>query len=783
VLAILVFASALPPIQCIDGASPSSPRAEPSPPWAVGSRWTWTVDQDLAFCITISGATIRITHVKGDMKDTIENLTTFNGTAVYRVDAIYSETLTGTLTVFGFPTPISWPVTGNGTFLYRIPDLAVVYQYQHVTIDMGALIGTFTADTSTVANPPVESYRFPIDVQNAWRVGSDLTVWTRTSGAGNAFETTSNDRLDADGSVPRMQDATVPAGTFSCFNITYNGTYTSGSGAPTPENSSALYSPKVTNVMYRDFSPMAGMNVAFSLSSYSLNRAPAVASSVPDVTFPEDTTGTLDLATVFSDDDKGDRLGFVVSNFTNITTSVDNSTGIATFVPPRDWSGTERIVFTAKDAKGAVAATSVNVTVTPQNDAPVLVRLLPAIIMDEDTLSDTLNLSQYFDDADFAYGDNLAFSFKDNGSIGEGISPSGIVSLRPFENWSGVENITIIATDTAGSWAGGLLKVAVLNTPDAPVIVATSHEFTFPEDTPLVVDLSQRFHDADLPYGDRLAFAVEDVTTGFDYSIDDRTGLLDLAPPKDWSGTTTMGFVVTDGTGQNATERVKVTVTSVNDIPRMTDSQPAKDAVTLAENTSTRFSVTASDADSPDLEFSWFLDGNEVASGGWYIYQAGFSSAGPHNLTAEVSDGLARVSRTWNLTVTNVNRPAENVSIVSPASGTKFPLGGKVNLTGAATDPDDDPLTFSWKDTNGRLLGTGRIFETRSLTKGKHVITLEVSDGNTTVPASVTLSVVPPPEQRTPGFGIFSLLLAGALTMLAVKKARRGERDAAAPKK
>jgi len=782
-LVVLLLSSALPPLQCTDGVPLASPRAEPAPPWAIGSRWTWVADQDLDFCITLSGATIRINHVSGDMKDSLTNLTTFNGTAVYQVDALYSETLTGTLTVFGFPAPISWPVTGNGTSFYRIPDLAVVYQYQHISVDMGSLLGKFVADNSLEASPPAESYRFPLDVLDHWRIGSDVSVWTRTSGAGGAFETTSNDRLDADATVPRMQDATVPAGTFSCYNITYNGTYTSGSGAPTPQNSSVLYSPKATNVMYRNFSPMAGMDMVFSLSSFSLNHAPAVASPVPDVTFSEDTTGTLYLATVFSDEDAGDRLGFAVSNFTNITATVDNSTGVATFVAPQDWSGTERIVFSATDSKGADATTAVNVTVMPENDQPKLSRPLPAIIMDEDTINDTLDLSQYFDDVDFAYGDSLAFSFRENGSIGVSISPSGIVGLRPFDNWSGVLNITITATDTAGERASGVLKVAVLNTPDAPVVEPGFGEIVMSEDTWYIEDI--QVVDADIPYGDVLTYSVEDIPSGFSVELDLAAGNMKLIPPKDYNGRNSVTVVITDRSGLNCSLKLIIYVREVNDPPAILGSFPGGDKRTIAENTSTDFSVVAADIDNPytDLHLAWYLDRQKIATGANYTYFADFESSGAHNLTAIVDDGLDSVSRTWNLTVTNVNRPPANLRIASPANGSKFKTGETISFSAVCSDPDNDPLTFSWKDTNGNQLGAGRSIELKTLSKGKHVVTLEVSDGNATKTASVTVSVSPPAAARTPGFGIFSFLAAGALLALHAKRRRLGRRDGAARSK
>jgi hypothetical protein len=772
-LALLVAAPSFMPPLPADGPPSGAPRAEPAPPWAVGSSWKWVADQAVSFCMTFSGATIRINRITGDMVDRLANLTIENGTDVYLVESRYSETLTGTLTFMGFPAPISWPATGNGTFLYRVPDLALVYSCQHMTIDMGSLIGTFTLDTSTSASPPVEYYRFPLDIGDGWHLSSGLTVWTKTGGAGGAFETTSSDRLDLDAAVVRMEDATVPAGTLSCYNITYNGTYTSG-GTASHQNASALYSPKATNLALRHFSPMPGLDVVFALSEYSLNHAPAAASPLPEARLPEDTTGALDLYTVFSDPDPGDRLVFTAGNFTNITTSVENSTGTATFRPPADWSGSENVVFTAADPKGARARAVVKVTVTPVNDAPAILLPLPGIIMDEDTINDTLNLSQYFDDADFPYGDSLSFSFRDNGSVAAGISPGGVVTLRPAANWSGVENITIAATDRAGAPASGVLKVAVLNTPDAPVVAAADHVFTILEDGKLVTDVSGRFRDADIPYGDVLSYSVGDIPAGWDASLDGSTGELELAAPKDFFGTIRFTLTAEDRGGLNATEQVELRVTAVNDPPAVLGAFPPKESLTIPENSTADFSVVAADVDDPRLNISWLVDGREAGTGQNFTYAADFSSAGKHNVTAVASDGKLEASRTWNVTVTNVNRPPENVSILSPANGTKIAYASKVNFTAAATDPDGDALTFTWKDTNGKALGAGRSFETKSLSRGKHVVTLEASDGTATVTASVTLSVAPPASSSTPGFP--AALLLGALAAALIIARRRGRR-------
>lgn len=58
--------------------------------------------------------------------------------------------------------------------------------------------------------------------------------------------------------------------------------------------------------------------------------------------------------------------------------------------------------------------------------------------------------------------------------------------------------------------------------------------------------------------------------------------------------------------------------------------------------------------------------------------------------------------------------------------------GADVTLDGTASyDPDNEPLTYEWRDAGGALLGTGAL-TTAALPIGDHTITLSVSDGHST---------------------------------------------------
>jgi MYXO-CTERM domain-containing protein len=99
--------------------------------------------------------------------------------------------------------------------------------------------------------------------------------------------------------------------------------------------------------------------------------------------------------------------------------------------------------------------------------------------------------------------------------------------------------------------------------------------------------------------------------------------------------------------------------------------------------------------------------------------------------------------------------------------------GKGVLLQGSASDPDGDAITYRWKDTSGKLLEVGQNVTTKLLTKGKHLLTLEVSDGNDTASVTITVIINPKPSTNQPGFE--GLMLAAAIVLGLVLVRRRRE--------
>ena len=103
-----------------------------------------------------------------------------------------------------------------------------------------------------------------------------------------------------------------------------------------------------------------------------VNDAPVLLSNVPDIIWGEDENTSINLNNYFADPE-GDVLSFSVYNISNSNISASIVSGIATFIPKKDWNGNSLISFKALDGNGgSKISNNASLTVLPVNDAPVI---------------------------------------------------------------------------------------------------------------------------------------------------------------------------------------------------------------------------------------------------------------------------------------------------------------------------------------------------------------------------------------------------------------------------
>jgi len=129
------------------------------------------------------------------------------------------------------------------------------------------------------------------------------------------------------------------------------------------------------------------------------------------------------------------------------------------------------------------------------------------------------------------------------------------------------------------------------------------------------------------------------------------------------------------------------------------------------------------------LTVQWYLNGTPTVTNDNYTFTAGYDDAGVYNVTVVVSDGLAEASHEWTLTVLDVNRAPTIDSYTPLEPEPQVDEGDNLNFTHTSSDPDEDPLSYSWLLDNLEQATNQNWTYTPSYEEaGTHNVTLVVSD-------------------------------------------------------
>jgi hypothetical protein len=156
---------------------------------------------------------------------------------------------------------------------------------------------------------------------------------------------------------------------------------------------------------------------------------------------------------------------------------------------------------------------------------------------------------------------------------------------------------------------------------------------------------------------------------------------------------------------------------------------------TINEGESVEFGVMVKAPTELNVLYSWYLDSKkQLQTGSSYTYSTDFESAGVHDVRVQVTDGIRTESRSWKVTVLEVNGPpvAEFFPVGDPIVDEGIPIRFWVK----ASDPDGDPITYVWKlDGNTQTGITGAEFEfTPGYDHaGLHEVVVDLTDGFYTV--------------------------------------------------
>ncbi|HHF2978249.1 TPA: tandem-95 repeat protein, partial [Vibrio diabolicus] len=417
----------------------------------------------------------------------------------------------------------------------------------------------------------------------------------------------------------------------------------------------------------------------------------------------------------------------------NGTVSV-NPDGSVTYTPNDNYHGTDSFTYIVTSG-GVLESTTVNVDVTPVNDAPMAKD--DTATTQEDTAV-TIDVLPNDTDVD---GDKLSIESaslpKEQGTV-EVVN--GKLVFTPAENFNGDAEITYTITD------GVLTDQATVNVTvnavnDAPVVESNIADQTLAEDfTPYTINLNTAFSDVDNVDGE-LTFSV---SGNSNIQVAIVNGIATFTPTADWNGSEALTFTATDPSGESVSQTVSFTVAPVADI--------VADKATVVEDTATIIKVLGNDTfEGNDKVVS--LDTNKgpangtvsVNPDGSVTYTPNDNYHGADSFTYIVTSGGVSESTTVNVDVTPVNDApvATNDNAVTDED---TPV--TIDVLPNDTDVDGDKLSIESASVpkeqgtvevvNGKL-----VFTPAENFNGDAEITYTITDGVLTDQAKVTVTVNP----------------------------------------
>jgi len=357
-----------------------------------------------------------------------------------------------------------------------------------------------------------------------------------------------------------------------------------------------------------------------------------------------------------AEDVDGDSLTYTIGTGpANGSVTLDPETGSFTYTPNPDYHGNDSFVVIIDDGQGGTTTSTVNLVVTPVNDAPEASDL--HLVTPEDTPIDGQISASDVD------GDSLGFTLltpPTNGSLV--LDPvTGQFTYTPNQDYNGSDSFVVTVDDGHGGTTTSTVTIGVLPVNDAPV--TSNIHLTTPEDTPV----SSQVVATDVD-GDTLSYLISSQPAHGSVSLNPATGQFTYTPNASYNGGDSFVVTVSDGNGGTTTSIVTIGVLPVNDAPVAANLN-----LTTPMETPVSGQVSAFDPDGDTLTFT-LVSGpangsvNLNPATGAFVFTPDTGFSGSTSFVVSVSDGNGGVATSLvTIGVTDVTVPSVVVNIVDEA--------------------------------------------------------------------------------------------------------------------
>ncbi len=355
-----------------------------------------------------------------------------------------------------------------------------------------------------------------------------------------------------------------------------------------------------------------------------------------------------------------------------------------------------------------------------------------------------LNLSAFDQD-----GHNLTFSSNTTlFNITWYNKSMSIINFTPTLSQIGNYSINITVSDGYGGLDYEVITLTISTRNDPPEFVNLTNLTAREDNMTIIIITAQDEEGANLTFYDNSTlFNI----TWYSFTIGTvniTKGIINFTPTQADVGNYSINLTVSDYVN-NISQIINLEIINVNDAPQITDYIPNSTNVTIEENSSILFNVTAIDEDGDNITYSWYYDNILITTNETYNHTANFSSAGNHTIKINVSDIYNAYSiMSWNLTINNKNRPPVlNKTIDNITWNQGRNLTNNLSLNEYFYDPDGENLTYNVSGNNNIIVNINQTSSKVSFIVnvsfyGVEYIRFYASDGtNITYSNNITLNV------------------------------------------
>ncbi len=354
--------------------------------------------------------------------------------------------------------------------------------------------------------------------------------------------------------------------------------------------------------------------------------------------------------------------------------------GTFTYTPVANFRGTDTFTYHAIDGTAANSnIATVTITVGQLNDAGTFGGNTSGSGAEDANITGVLTFTDAIDG--FTTPNFSVSSIASHGTAS--INPTtGAWTYSPTSNYNGPDSFTVSVTDNDGNIETQVISLTVNAVNDVPVANAVS--FSTAEDTQLANTLTGSDADAN-----PLTFHAGTIAPSHGTVVINPNGTFTYTPAANSHGGDAFTFFVNDGTANSQEALVKVSITSANDAPVVSNV-----SLTVLKNNNLPGTLTSTDADGDSVTFAVGTVGPShgtvvIRPNGTFTYTPATDYFGPDSFTYKANDGTAdSAEATVSITVSNNILPVATPGAFTTNEDT--PHSGSVT----ATDANSDPLTY-----------------------------------------------------------------------------------------